>query len=30
MLPGRGHLVFDESRDAVDAVGDFVSAGVVA
>ena len=27
-LPGVGHLLFDESREAVDAVGDFVGAGV--
>lgn len=30
VLPGVGHLLFDESRDAVDAVGDFVGAGVAA
>ena len=30
ILPGLGHLLFDESREAVDAVGDFVSAGVAA
>ena len=30
VLPGLGHLLFDESREAVDAVGDFVSAGVAA
>ncbi len=29
-LPGVGHLLFDESRDAVDAVGDFVGAEVAA
>lgn len=27
-LPGVGHLLFDESREAVDAVGDFLGAGV--
>jgi pimeloyl-ACP methyl ester carboxylesterase len=27
VLPGVGHLLFDESREAVDAVGDFVAAG---
>ena len=26
-LPGVGHLLFDESRDAVDAVASFVSSG---
>ena len=30
ILPGIGHLIFDESRAAVDAVGDFLSAGVAA
>ena len=30
ILPGVGHLIFDESRAAVDAVGDFLSAGVAA
>ena len=25
-LPGVGHLLFDEAREAVDAVGDFVAA----
>jgi pimeloyl-ACP methyl ester carboxylesterase len=30
ILPGVGHLLFDESREAVDAIGDFVSAGVAA
>jgi pimeloyl-ACP methyl ester carboxylesterase len=30
ILPGVGHLLFDESREAVDAVGGFVSAGVAA
>ncbi len=30
ILPGVGHLIFDESREAVDAVGDFVAAGVPA
>jgi pimeloyl-ACP methyl ester carboxylesterase len=30
ILPGVGHLLFDESREAVAAVGDFVSAGVAA
>ena len=30
VLPGVGHLLFDESRDAVDAVGDFVASGVTA
>jgi pimeloyl-ACP methyl ester carboxylesterase len=30
ILPGVGHLLFDESRAAVDAIGDFVSAGVAA
>ena len=30
ILPGVGHLLFDESREAVDAAGDFVSAGVAA
>ena len=30
ILPGVGHLLFDESREAVDAVGDFLSAGVAA
>lgn len=29
-LPGVGHLLFDESRDAVDAVGEFVGAEVKA
>jgi pimeloyl-ACP methyl ester carboxylesterase len=29
-LPGVGHLLFDESREAVDAVGDFVGAAVAA
>jgi pimeloyl-ACP methyl ester carboxylesterase len=27
ILPGLGHLLFDESREAVDAVGDFVAQG---
>jgi pimeloyl-ACP methyl ester carboxylesterase len=27
-LPGVGHLMFDETRDAVDAVADFVGAGL--
>jgi pimeloyl-ACP methyl ester carboxylesterase len=30
VLPGLGHLLFDESREGVDALGDFVSAGVPA
>jgi hypothetical protein len=29
-LPGVGHLLFDESREAVDLLGDFVAAGVPA
>jgi pimeloyl-ACP methyl ester carboxylesterase len=28
VIPGVGHLVFDESREAVDAVAEFVAAGV--
>jgi pimeloyl-ACP methyl ester carboxylesterase len=28
ILPGVGHLVFDESREAVDAVGAFVNEGL--
>ena len=27
-LPGVGHLLFDESREAVDAVGSFVGEGL--
>ena len=27
-LPGVGHLMFDESREAVDAVGSFVGEGL--
>jgi pimeloyl-ACP methyl ester carboxylesterase len=30
ILPGVGHLLFDESRAAVDAVASFVSAGTSA
>jgi pimeloyl-ACP methyl ester carboxylesterase len=30
VLPDVGHLLFDESREAVDAVGEFVGAGVAA
>jgi len=30
ILPGVGHLLFDESREAVDAIGDFVEAEVAA
>jgi len=30
ILPGVGHLLFDESRDGVDAIGEFVGAGVAA
>lgn len=30
ILPGVGHLLFDESREAVDAVGDFVGTEVAA
>jgi hypothetical protein len=30
LLPGVGHLIFDESREAIDTVGDFVAAGVAA
>ena len=30
VLPGVGHLLFDESREAVDAIGDFVGAEVAA
>jgi pimeloyl-ACP methyl ester carboxylesterase len=27
-LPGVGHLMFDESREAVDAIGSFVGEGL--